>query len=447
MSITIDESFKAIRAAYFSIDDTVANERNLDEKLADFASPEDFQAVGDGATDDLTPLTNFINYLLSNPSTVGVMGNKTYAVSSALPNINISGLTIIGQRSASHDVGSFSGTVIKKIGAASGTILTIAPTEGASAQKLTGVKISGIAFDCNSLADKGVVVKSLYNSTLDICVFNSNTTGLELGVATTLGEARDSQYNRIRYFGRQVEADGVSLRLLGDSTANVSLNTFEYVDITHNDSTALISENADNNLWINTRIYRAGGGAATTSIEWRGGATSAESTRNERFIILSTTVAAVAKGTGTYTVGAQDIYIMRLDKGNATPTPTEETGTTIYDGEWRTYTPTIAAGAGTFTTVSGSGRYIRRYNSIYIKITITITTNGTASSYTTATLPTSSSNSGGSNIIIGENTSTGVNLRGLITQGSSTVGIQTYAGAYSGADGEVLVVTGEYETS
>lgn len=417
-------------------------------KHREIITAEDFGAVGDGATDDLTPLTNFINALLSGTNLEGRFLKKIYAVSAALPNITVSNVRLVGYRAASHDVGVFTGTMIKKIGAASGTILTIAPTEGASAQRLTGIGLLGIGFDCNSLAAKGLVVKSVSHSDIDVTVFNATTTGFELNVATTLGEAADNQYNKIRYYGRQLESAGISLRLIGNASANTSLNVFEMVDIAHKNSIGIISENADNNLWEMVRVLQAAGGTAVNSIEWRGGATEAESTRHEVFKVLSTTLAAIAKGTGTYTVGAGSIFILDLDKGNSTPTPTEETGTTIYDNEWRTYTFTPTATSGTFTTVSGAGRYQRLRRSMRVSQTVTITTNGTASGAVRAPLPVVSGSGAGTQNLTGIETAvTGITQRGLITQGSSNCDITDYAGVYSGGTGRTITMNGEYETS
>lgn len=414
-------------------------------------TPEDFGAVGDGATDDKTALTDWINALLANTNCQGLMLAKTYATSGSLPDITVSGVRIQGFATYGiHDVGTIAGTNIRAIAGCTGTILTIAPIEGASAKYLHSIVLKGVTFDCNDIAAKGLVTKSMRYCDFDLCVLNASTTGWEMNVSTTLGEATSTQMNRIRYVGKQsstVGTAGVSLRLKGGANGNLSFNNFEFVDIVHKDTLAIVEENADNNSWGLVRIFQVGGGSATNSIEWRGGTTSGTSCRNEIFLTLSATLAPIAKGTGTYTVGAQNIFIDHLDKDNNTPTPTEETGTTIYDNEWRAYTPTVTAGSGTFTSVAGVGRYLRRRHATRVRISITVTTNGTAASYTRATLPVTSGSSAGASIIHGEETGvTGKTLRGLITQGSSNCDIQDYTGTYLGANGYVLTVSGEYET-
>ncbi len=71
---------------------------------------------------------------------------------------------------------------------------------------------------------------------------------------------------------------------------------------------------------------------------------------------------------------------------------------------WTAWTPTVTASTGTFTTVSGSGRYIAAGKLIVWSCTITITTVGTASGYVQFTLPVtaqaSSGNVGGGRALV-----------------------------------------------
>jgi hypothetical protein len=294
-----------------------------------------------------------------------------------------------------------------------------------------------------------VILKSIRNYDIDISVHNATTDGLTFDVVTTLGEAKDIQRGRIRYVGRQAEAaSGVSLRLKGDTVANTSFNNFEIVDILHTDATGIICENSDNNVWQSCRVLRSGSGTATNSVEWRGGATSAESCRSEYYLSLSTTVAAIAKGTGTYTVGATDIVIDNIDTGNGTPVPTEETGTKIYDGRWRTTSPTPVASSGTFTSVSCTLRYQRMLRRMHIGVALTITTNGTANGNIQVALPAAAPNNTGSGAILpGTNTTDGLDITGLVAQNSSTLVINKYDGTYPGASGKTYFLSGSYETA
>ena len=347
------------------------------ERRGRTAHPEDFGAVGDGSTDDKTALTNWLNAIIANPSIVGVMQSKVYATSGALPNITANGVRIYGTGpSTSHDVGtSHNGAVIKAITNAGFTILTVAPTEGATAQRLDGVVIDGVGFAGNSLAAKNLLIKGVRRGVFNIYTEEATTSGVELGVSTTLGESTDTQENIFNIDGRQVLNNAPSLRLKGSATANVSFNDFQNVTIVHKDELGIISENADSNRWGTVRIFRAAGGAAANSIEWRGGSSAAVATRDEYINLLSTTVAAIAKGTGTYTVGATNIRVENLDYTNSTPTPTSETGTSVWVHGQRTgtWTPVL-----TFTTpgdlnvayTTQIGRYIRTGRLVTVEFVI-----------------------------------------------------------------------------
>jgi hypothetical protein len=112
-----------------------------------------------------------------------------------------------------------------------------------------------------------------------------------------------------------------------------------------------------------------------------------------------------------------------------------------------TYTPVITAGSGTFTTVSATGRYRRIGKLIFIQITITITTNGTAAGSVIATLPFTALNlSGVTHVLAGRALApSGKMLQGQINSGVNFVNIENYDNTYPGADGQTLVVSGFYE--
>lgn len=99
------------------------------KRFIDVMDPK-YGAVGDGSTDDLTALTSFFNDLIADPNAEGRMPAKTFAISGALPTVNVDGFELYGfGPSASHDVGSLSGTIIKAITNSGFTMLTVAPTD------------------------------------------------------------------------------------------------------------------------------------------------------------------------------------------------------------------------------------------------------------------------------------------------------------------------------
>ena len=109
------------------------------------------------------------------------------------------------------------------------------------------------------------------------------------------------------------------------------------------------------------------------------------------------------------------------------------------------YTPTVTAQAGTFTTVAGAIRYKKRGRFVFINVTVTITTNGTAATSVLVTLPvapTTASNQ----ILSGRNYTAGTVIAGLIS-GTSSAQILRYDATYPGANATVLVLTGVYEAA
>lgn len=102
---------------------------------------------------------------------------------------------------------------------------------------------------------------------------------------------------------------------------------------------------------------------------------------------------------------------------------------------WFAYTAALVAGAGSFTEASATGRFAIRGRSVFQRNTISIVTNGTASSYfSVSTALTVAQSATGS---CKEYSVTGY-LANFIASGD-IVGIQRYDGAYIGGDGYNLV--------
>ena len=114
-----------------------------------------------------------------------------------------------------------------------------------------------------------------------------------------------------------------------------------------------------------------------------------------------------------------------------------------YDA-WTSYTPTITASSGSFTTVSGTGLYSQIGKAILYRVAITITTNGTAAGNVLFTLPVTAA----ANDYVGtgrENAVIGVQLMSTVNNTSGT--IRKYDNTYPGGTGYQLVVTGIYEVA
>jgi hypothetical protein len=124
-------------------------------------------------------------------------------------------------------------------------------------------------------------------------------------------------------------------------------------------------------------------------------------------------------------------------------------GAGVDQTAWTTYTPSVTAGIGAFTSVSATGRYKQIGKTVFVQIKITIATNGTASYFTDVSLPVPTVNvTGNFQVIMGVETfSTGITVRGALLNGSTICRIQKYDGTYIGADGYVLNLSGSYEAA
>ena len=104
--------------------------------------------------------------------------------------------------------------------------------------------------------------------------------------------------------------------------------------------------------------------------------------------------------------------------------------------DWTTYTPTVTASSGTFTTVSATGNYSVVGHVAHVNMEITITTKGTAGGFLFATLPFTAT---GAAVGCGrENAVTGHQLQGLVDSGLARVTILRYDGTTVIVDGYVL---------
>lgn len=132
--------------------------------------------------------------------------------------------------------------------------------------------------------------------------------------------------------------------------------------------------------------------------------------------------------------------------------PTANGGTNTDVGTaWTTCTTTIAAGAGAFTTTSTLAcRYKQVGKIIFLRISILITTNGTANSYFTLTAPVASGNIDANAyqaIYCTSAGAAGLAGRAVLQNNSTTIFVTKYDGTYLGQDNLVVNLTGIYEAA
>ena len=118
-------------------------------------------------------------------------------------------------------------------------------------------------------------------------------------------------------------------------------------------------------------------------------------------------------------------------------------------GAWTTWTPTITADTGTFTTVSGAGRYVQTGKTVTGTAVITITTNGTAAGAVKITPPISMSGNyiAGTSVGFGREGSVTGNALNVEYRSASVMGITKYDNTYPAASGYTLRITFVYEAA
>lgn len=114
---------------------------------------------------------------------------------------------------------------------------------------------------------------------------------------------------------------------------------------------------------------------------------------------------------------------------------------------WTTFTPTMTAQSGTFTSASAVGSYFKIGQLVYFRITGTVTTVGSASGQVTFTLPFTANNGTGSGKVVvngREDAVSGKMLQGLIGAGGANVIVTNYDNTSAIAAGAQMIVSGSY---
>jgi hypothetical protein len=115
----------------------------------------------------------------------------------------------------------------------------------------------------------------------------------------------------------------------------------------------------------------------------------------------------------------------------------------ILQDAWLPFTPPVAASAGAITTYTASGRYWRRGQTVAVEVVVILTDNGTGSGHLNLNLP----HLVKAPVVLTGRASavSGKMLQGITTANSLVVNVYDYAGAYPGATGETIILSGTYE--
>jgi hypothetical protein len=113
---------------------------NIAKRTANYLTPEEFGAVGDGVADDTTPALNWLTALAANTKLTG-LANKDYRINFISVNA-VNGLTVIG-----------SGT-FKALGSTRLGMVLIANVQGL-------ISIDGVTFDGNDIVARPFEIKNI----------------------------------------------------------------------------------------------------------------------------------------------------------------------------------------------------------------------------------------------------------------------------------------------
>lgn len=361
-----------------------------------------FGIVDDGTTDNASTLLSMIALLGTSGGKIAFEGLSNQIAIASTIEIDESNIELVGigndKRHTGGTAGSQARTKFKWIGALNGTMFRFTSVAGVSEHKRRGGGFSKVWLNANALAGTGLEIASWNSGRFCEIGFNEFLiSALTLDTISSIGlDENDTQDN---YFGQlnfsQTVQTGTCVSLKGTNTpGNTSFNVFEVVTCIINNGVGWQFYNCDNNLIVQSRVIRAGGGTGN-AVEFHGSNVNvAYIARHNLFDHFSTAAPVVHKGTASYTFPSYDNAVINLDPGNGTGLPTVETGSSaarmsLLDGkEWSTAitaaatcdfglaaTLTIQLSGGTTITSFGTAPY--RIKLVRCTSVCTITHNAT----------------------------------------------------------------------
>lgn len=159
-------------------------------------------------------------------------------------------------------------------------------------------------------------------------------------------------------------------------------------------------------LTSGTLTQKAAAIAGTNTITWPAGTTNFSATGGTSQVVKQVSAGAA------FTVG-------QLACSDLSDASTACVSTTA----WTTYTPTITASSGTFTLVSGSGRYKLMGKILHISVAVTVTTVGTATGNIVIPLPSLTAQASFAQAMMGVNVNTGGLLGSVISASGTNINL------------------------
>jgi hypothetical protein len=420
--------------------------RAMDAKLREVeVSVTDFGAVANGSTDDSAKIQAAIDAVVALGGGKVKLPRGTLAISSTI-NIRSNNVILSGEGfDVNHDVGTNNHlSALKWIGASGGKMLSVAPNEGVSLQKLVGCGATGFSLLCEGVAGVGLEVKSVVYGTFRLYGEAATEVLFDFGAASVLGEATDVQHCNIELVGRSSTSTGIGFRAGGAGGGNFSYNQNVAINIRHSNAIGIELNSVDNCTFRLLRAFRSSGSG--TGIVFNGSDTT-PGCRANTFERVSCNGGLIARGTTSFTNPSANNIILYYDKENGIPNPTIETGATL---EWYSnlrgsvsWTPTVTSSTGAITAyTTPNARYWREGPIVFFTLTVTITTVGTAGGSLRITLPDVPLYSGSA---VGINTANGRDLVGSITAGSDVMSVQSDGAVFPAtADGQSMRMSGHF---
>jgi len=186
--------------------------------------------------------------------------------------------------------------------------------------------------------------------------------------------------------------------------------------------------------------------AVAAGIGISGGGTSGDVTITNSMATAIDAKGDLIPGTGADTFArlavGSDFAFLQADSA-------QSTGLVWNNAAWTSYTPTVTATSGTFTTVSASGKYTRIGKFCTVQFRVTITNNGTAAGQVVVSAPFTSNNSFGTNFIGNgrEVAVAGFTMTPRMISNTSDFYLTKIDATYPGGTGFVLDNTVTYEVA
>ena len=256
----------------------------------------------------------------------------------------------------------------------------------------------------------------------------------------------------IAALGTSIDTQFVDLKggTTGQVLAKASATDLDYSWVTTDDTNAI--QNAIVDAKGDLIAATAADTPARLAVGTNGQSLVADSTAATGLKWQSDTVNTVIDAKGDLLAGTAADTLSRIavgtDYGFLQADAAQATGLLWNNAAWTTYTPTITATTGSFTTVSATGRYTRVGKLCVTQFTVTITTNGTAAGQVVVTAPFGAAAAVTYMGVVRESNATGNSGYAAISSGGgSSFYCANYDNSYMGGTGRLISGTISYEVA